>query len=179
MSVNNVGWEPKKPVNGPPVILPPHWKCGLRLRGGAEGFISVEANADRKNRKYAHGPDGPFKNAGHMFEALERQIELPWGGATSLVTIYSNAHTGLRANNEDLSYVVKGRTHDGRWWVTGMFPIAHPKLPKGHDDPHAQSNDDQRDYEKDGARISRFSPDSFIPPMSVYDNIVGSLTFPK
>jgi len=113
-----------------------------------------------------------------MFEALDRKLEFSWGSATSLVTIYANAITGLRANNEDLTYVVKGRTRDGRWWVTGMFPIAHPGLPKGWDDPRAKSSD-YRDYEKDGARISRFSPEAFIPPMSVYDTIVGSLTFPR
>jgi len=113
-----------------------------------------------------------------MFETLDRQLEFSWGNATSFVTVYANGITGLRANNKDLTYVVKGRTRDGRWWVTGMFPIAHPQLPRDWNDPRAKSND-ARDYEKDGIRISRFAPESFAPPMSIYDGIVGSLIFPK
>ena len=189
MSVEDVGWKPAHRPNGPQGLMAPHWECKVKLRektaaskqklkGDMTGLVWMESNADRKNLKYAHGPDGPFANAAHMFEGLNRNLEFPWGNATSFVTIWANGHTGLRANNEDLRYVVKGRTRDGRWWVTGMFPIAHPKLPRDWDDPHAKSKDDG-DYEKDGTRISRFSPESFAPPMSVYDKIIGSLTFPK
>ena len=176
MSVSDVRWEPKKLAS--PIILPPHWYCQFKKRGKDAGFIWVESDANRKNREYGHGPDGPFLNAAHMFEALTREVEFSWGGATSLVTIYADGITGLRANNQDLVYVVKGRTRDGRWWVTGMFPIEHPTLPHDWNDPRAQSKDN-RDYDKDGVRISGFSPESFVPPMSVYDKIVGSLTFPK
>ena len=178
MAVSEVLWNPARPMNGPTVTRPPHWYCRLKNGGKGAGWLWVESDRDRKNQKYAHGPDGPFMNASRMFKGLERQVKFSWGPGTSFVTIYANGVTGLRANNRELTYVVSGRTRDGRWWVAGIFPIAHPKLPRDVDDPRARSNDVQ-DYEKDGARISRFSPESFDPPMRIYDDIIGSLTFPE
>ena len=140
VSAANFEWKPEEARTGPTVIIPPHWKCRLlvKFRSKARfGVIWVESDAVRQNPKYAHGEDGPFTNAGHILEALERRLEFPWGEATSLVTISSNSLTNLRAHNEDMTYIVKGRSRDGRWWVTGMFPISHRSLPRDEKDPRA------------------------------------------
>jgi hypothetical protein len=142
------------------------------------GLIWVEADAARQNPKYIHGEDGPFTNSGHILEALDRRLEFPWGDATSLVTISSNSLTNFRAHNGDLTYIVKGRSRDGRWWVAGMFPISHRSLPRDENDPRAVAKH-SGDLDRDALRISSFLPESFALPLITYDRIMGSLTFPK
>jgi hypothetical protein len=106
-------------------------------------------------------PDYPPRNAGHCFAVKLSYIDAGWGDAVCYVTQFTQ-DGGTPANNEELTYIVRGLSKDGEFYVSADFSITHPKLPNRIQDTPERG---KGDYEPDRALLSKQSDGSFTPAL--------------
>ena len=116
----------------------------------------------------------PFLGAQQMFHA--RAGYLDFAGGSGLRYVTQNGQAAGPINNRELLYTFQGLTGDGSTYVTAVFPIAHPDLPRG---PEAFAGDFPAGYDAylQGVvqSLNEAGAASFTPDLAALDELVASI----
>lgn len=117
----------------------------------------------------------PIWNAGQLFRSNARFLEFQNGAGIRYLAQYGQAANPI--NSRELFYTFQGLTHDGRFYISAILPVAHPSLP----DPETVVLDDAfyngyPVYLLDmAAKLGAQPDDSFSPALSLLDALIQSL----
>ncbi len=120
----------------------------------------------------------PF-NAAQMFATQARYLDFGNGSGIRYLTQYGQAIYPI--NNSDLFYTYQGLSADGTYYISAIFPVAHPLLPaEGNTPPGGDWNafyDQFASYVADLSTALDVQPDAaFVPNLTLLDSMMASLT---
>ena len=93
-------------------------KTALSLRRSARELEVAQVNL----------PDFPTRNAGHLVQDRVSYHDFSWGRGLFYLVAFTQS-TGNYPNNEELTYLFQGLSHDEKVYVSGDFRVTHPSLP--------------------------------------------------
>jgi hypothetical protein len=135
-----------------------------------------EARAEQwKHPDPVQVPDEPFSNAGACLLAHYKRLNQPRCTGYRMLTYYRNGSAGYGAINAELQYQYQGFTRDERFFITAKLAVRHDLLPDSIDDARAASDETPAEQLAERKGINRWKEDSFLPPLTVLDAMIGSL----
>lgn len=118
----------------------------------------------------------PLLNASQGFHAQVAFIDFKNGSGVRFITQFDQAP--LPINNYELIYTFQGLTHDGKYYVSAVFPINHPELPQ-NDQVSNQQEDEMKNYsaylEKTANWLDQQTSSAFNPDLSKLDTLIQSM----
>ncbi|MER2598034.1 MAG: META domain-containing protein [Caldilineales bacterium] len=108
-------------------------------------------------------------------------LELPGLDATVLRWVGRLPQDLMPLVNNDLRYLVEGLSNDGRYYITGSFPISTATLPDSldtlsEDEQAAFDQDPQGVLEAASTALSFLNPADFTPSLDALDAMLQSIT---
>ena len=126
---------------------------------------------------YDHAKDGYDANVdeegNYMFARFERKT-FPWGKGFSYFTQYTQDTGVYVPHNGHLTYEIWGATNDGKHVVHATCTVTHHKLDNWPDVRDAGSMENLK-QDPDYKLVESCSASDFQPPLTDFDNLVGSL----
>lgn len=153
----------KRTINGSVSRL----KKELSLRRSARQLESAQVTL----------PHFPPRNAGHLVQDRVSYHDFSWGRGLFYLVAFTQGR-GNYPNNEELTYLFQGISHDEKVFVSGDFRVTHPSLPATiHSVPDSEDIDDRAQV---AARALDQQPDSsFEPDLKVIRGWVASISINK
>jgi hypothetical protein len=120
----------------------------------------------------------PFYGGAPFFQAQVEYLDFEGGSGVRFLSMYGQSAYVL--SNQDLFYAFQGITDDGRYFISGVLPVANPILPDnaGEDTPEDWESfiDNFGAYRAEtGSQLDDQSPSSFTPTLAQLDAIFESL----
>ena len=120
----------------------------------------------------------PVMNADQLFLARAFYFDFQNGSGLRYLTQFGQNIYPI--NNQDLLYTYQGLTSDGKYYISAVFPIAHPGLPAdGSQIPggdYLAFEQQFQEYVGDVAGLLNGSmPEDFVPDMNMLDNLLWSM----
>ena len=122
-------------------------------------------------------PDFPPRNAGHLIQDRVSYHDFSWGRGILYLVAFTQG-PGNYPNNEELTYLFQGLSHDEKVYVSGDFRVTHPSLPATID--LVPDYEDIDDKAQAAARALDRQPDAtFEPDLQVVRGWVASISIKK
>jgi hypothetical protein len=139
--------------------------------------LTQRRSARELEKPYVTLPDFPPRNAGHLVQDRVSYHEFNWGRGLFYLVAFTQG-PGNYPNNEELTYLFQGISHDEKVFVSGDFRVTHPSLPATIDSvPDYEDIDDKAQVI---ARALDQQPDvSFEPDLKVMRGWVASISINK
>ncbi len=119
-------------------------------------------------------PDYPPRNAGHLVQERVAYHDFSWGRGIFYLVVFTQG-PGNYPNNEELTYLFQGLSHDGKVYVSCDFRVTHSILPDTID--RIPEYDDIDDKAQEIARaLDRQSDATFEPDLEVIRGWVASIS---
>ena len=116
----------------------------------------------------------PPRNAGHLVQDRVSYHDFPWGRGLFYLVAFTQG-PGNYPNNEELTYLFQGLSHDENVYVSGDFRVTHPSLPATIDS--VPDYEDVDDKAQETARTLDRQPDAtFEPDLKVIQGWVASIS---
>jgi hypothetical protein len=157
------------------------------------GFAEINQGAqkeiDNLKAMLADKPTGPFKeipflpswNAAQQLRAQVIYLDFQNGSGIRFISQYAQAPVPI--NNKEIFYTFQGLTDDGKYYISIILPINHPLLPATGDltqDEFQKLADNFPKYmDNIEKELGSSNPNSFIPNLSLLDNLVKSVSVGK
>lgn len=119
-------------------------------------------------------PHFPPRNAGHLVQDRVSYHNFSWGRGLFYLVAFTQG-PGKYPNNEELTYLFQGLSHDEKVYVSGDFRVSHPSLPATID--LIPDYDDIDDKAQAAGRTLDRQPDAtFEPDLTVIQGWVASIS---
>ena len=108
-----------------------------------------------------------------------RRKQFRWGHAVTFLSQFTDDMYLEAPVNGRLDYQVWGVTADRKYTVIARISVSHPKLPDEEDAPETKRSFrtiEALKRDPDYKRIERCEPEEFEPSLTVFDEMLDSLT---
>jgi hypothetical protein len=123
-------------------------------------------------------PDYPASDCGHLFQGKLRYLDTPWGSGLGYITVF--CQDICPPSNDSLEYVFMGLSKDGKYMVSVMVHVTHPKIINTFDDlpKSAQNVDGIKAYNAKFIPFLCKEPDAaFKPGIAQVEKWISGLKF--
>ncbi len=149
-----------------------------------ETISTLEAILDGTQKKVDlyELPFLPESNAAQIINAGAEALHFPGGSGLRYMTQYAQDVTPVV--NDALFYTFQGLTEDRRYYVSFIYPLAHPNLAGNLSVYFEDSGSDYQAFEAEYVEyieetismLDTANQDQFTPPLGMLDDLVRSLT---
>ncbi len=121
----------------------------------------------------------PVWNAAQVIATNVKYIKFKNGEGVRFLSFY--AQDTLPVNNKGLFYTFQGMTNDGKYYVSAIFPVNHPSLPKDNDagwqgkDPQSFADNYKNYVAEMESQLNSQGDKSFTPGFGMLDALIQSI----